>query len=97
VCSRLAQTQQTQALRWNAYRFNLGLVARIVEAVWGERITKGNKKETGEYICMCVCAPPAPQLAGDGNGVLASGGVGVAACVRTCKCIKSTLAFTCFD
>jgi hypothetical protein len=35
---------------------------------------------------VLVCAPEAPQLAGDGDGVLAGGGVGVAACARASKC-----------
>jgi hypothetical protein len=80
---------------WVAYRFDLGLVAGIVEAVWGERILKGTRKKRNargkkEYLRVLVCAPEAPQLAGDGDGVLAGGGVGVAACVRACKCMRNT-------
>jgi hypothetical protein len=47
-------------------------------------------KEEKKTICVCLCAPEAPQLVGDGDGVLAGGGVGVAKCEGTCKCSKHT-------
>jgi hypothetical protein len=52
-----------------------------------ERKRKQRNARGEKNICVLVCAPEAPQLAGDGDGVLAGGGVGVAACVRASKCI----------
>jgi hypothetical protein len=45
---------------WVAYRFNLGLVASIVEAVWGMRMKKGTRKQRNErgkkdYLRVLVC------------------------------------------
>jgi hypothetical protein len=61
-----------------------------------KRFKKETKnKRRKEYMHVCECAPEAPQLAGDGDGVLANGGIGVAACMGTCEQLLCIYARVC--
>jgi hypothetical protein len=88
----------TEKLRWVANLSNVivapivGKAAPIVEAVRGR---KNKEKKRKEGILLCVCKPPAVQLADYSDVVLSLGVVCVAECGRTYVCIGYMYVLVC--